>query len=129
MSKVVLFDGECNFCDRSVQFIIKRDPDAVFRFASLQSEAGQRLLKEHGVPESTDSMVLIDKGKYYLRSAAALRIARHLRGLWKLVYVFIIVPPPVRNAVYSLIARNRIRWFGKKQSCALPSPDVRKRFL
>ncbi|PYZ97361.1 thiol-disulfide oxidoreductase [Alteribacter lacisalsi] len=129
MSKVILFDGECSFCDKSVQFIIKRDPEGVFKFASLQSDAGRQLLQEYGVPESTDSMVLIDSGKYYLRSSAALRICRHLNGLWKILYIFIVVPPPVRNAIYGIIAKNRYRWFGKKDSCALPSPDVRKRFL
>lgn len=129
MHPVILFDGVCNFCDASVQFILERDPNEIFRFASLQSEAGQGLLKKYHVPEDVDSMILIESDKVYFKSSAALRISRHLQGTWKLLYILIIVPAPVRNVVYDIIARNRYKWFGKKESCMLPSPNVRKRFL
>lgn len=129
MHPVILFDGVCNFCDVSVQFILERDPNEIFRFASLQSEAGQDLLKKYHVPEDVDSMILIESDKVYFKSSAALRISRHLQGTWKLLYILIIVPAPVRNVVYDIIARNRYKWFGKKESCMLPSPNVRKRFL
>ncbi|MBT2642257.1 thiol-disulfide oxidoreductase DCC family protein [Bacillus sp. ISL-41] len=129
MQPVILFDGVCNFCDASVQFILDRDDKELFRFASLQSDAGQELLQKYNVPDDVDSMILIEKGKVYYKSSAALRISRHLRGAWKLLYVFMIVPPPIRNVVYDLIAKNRFKWFGQKDSCMLPPPNVRKRFL
>ncbi|WP_102262443.1 thiol-disulfide oxidoreductase DCC family protein [Mesobacillus jeotgali] len=129
MHPVILFDGVCNFCDASVQFILNRDPNETFHFASLQSEAGQELLKKYQVRDDVDSMILIENDKVYYKSAAALRISRHLRGAWKLLYLFMIVPAPIRNVVYDLIARNRYKWFGQKESCMLPPPDVRKRFL
>ena len=129
MHPVILFDGVCNFCDASVQFILNRDPNETFHFASLQSEAGQELLKKYQVREDVDSMILIENDKVYYKSAAALRISRHLLGAWKLLYVFMIVPAPIRNVVYDLIARNRYNWFGQKESCMLPPPNVRKRFL
>ena len=129
MHPVILFDGVCNFCDASVQFILNRDPNETFHFASLQSEAGQELLKKYQVRDDVDSMILIENDKVYYKSAAALRISCHLRGAWKLLYVFMIVPAPIRNVVYDLIARNRYKWFGQKESCMLPPPNVRKRFL
>ncbi|KZR56801.1 thiol-disulfide oxidoreductase DCC family protein [Bacillus badius] len=129
MHPVILFDGECNFCDSSVQFIIKNDPQGLFHFASLQSDTGQELLNKHNVPSDIDSMILIEGDKVYYKSAAALRICRHLRGAWKLLYAFIIVPRPIRNAAYDFIAKNRYKWFGKKESCMLPSPSVRARFI
>lgn len=129
MQPVILFDGVCNFCDASVQFILDRDDKELFRFASLQSDAGQELLKKYNVPDDVDSMILIEEGEVYYKSAAALRISRHLRGAWKLLYVLMIVPAPIRNIVYDLIAKNRFKWFGQKDSCMLPPPNVRKRFL
>jgi len=130
MQRVILFDGECNFCDSSVQFIIKRDPYAYFHFASLQSEIGVALTKKYGVPEEVDSLVYIEKNKTYTKSGAALRIAKKLDGLWHLLFIFILVPRPIRDGVYAYIARNRYKWFGKKElACSLPSPEVRARFL
>lgn len=129
MHPVILFDGVCNFCDVSVQFILNRDPNETFHFASLQSEAGQELLNKYHVRDDVDSMILIENDKVYYKSSAALRISRHLRGAWKLLYVFMVVPAPIRNVVYDLIARNRYKWFGQKESCMLPPPNVRKRFL
>lgn len=129
MKRILLFDGECNFCDASVQFIIKRDSKALIQFASLQSDVGMALLKKYEVPEKTDSIVFIEGDCLYTESTAALKITRNLSGLWKLFYVFIVVPKPIRNLVYRWVAKNRYRWFGKKQECLLPSPEQRKRFL
>ncbi len=127
---IVLFDGVCNFCNDSVQFTIKRDPKGYFKFASIQSEEGQALLKQHSLPIDTiDTIVLIENGKAYTFSTAPLRVARKLNGLWSLLYIFILVPPFIRNPIYRWVARNRYKWFGKKDSCMMPSPEIRSRFL
>ena len=134
---VVLFDGVCNLCNGAVTFIIDRDPDAYFRFAPLQSEAGGARLEpehrdlvhkdlQHG--DALESIVLLENGQHFTRSTAALRIARRLRGVWPL-YAFIVVPRPVRDRVYRWIARNRYRWFGKTDACRLPTPELARRFL
>lgn len=126
----ILFDGVCNLCNGSVQFILRRDPQARFRFASLQSEAGRRLVTEQGLdPEVLNSVILIEDGRVYRESTAALRIARHMSGAWKLLRVLVLIPRPIRDAVYRLIARNRYRWFGKSETCWLPTPELRARFL
>lgn len=127
--KIVLFDGECNFCDASVQFILKRDPKGVFKFASLQSEIGQQLLEKHKVSKSIDSIVLIDNNQFFTKSTAALKIAQQLCGAWKYLFIFIIVPKFVRDFVYNIIAKNRYKWFGKKEVCMLPTAEQRNRFL
>ncbi|UCZ52968.1 thiol-disulfide oxidoreductase DCC family protein [Bacillus shivajii] len=129
MYKVILFDGECNFCDHSVQFIIKRDKRAVFKFASLQSESGQKMLRNYRIPENLDSLVVIDGNRWYTKSSAALNICKHLSGGWKLFYIFTLIPKPIRDFFYTIFAKNRYKWFGKKESCTLPSPEIRKRFL
>ncbi|WP_096270847.1 thiol-disulfide oxidoreductase DCC family protein [Paucisalibacillus globulus] len=129
MTRVILFDGVCNFCNSSVQFIIKRDPQGIYQFTSLQSDVGQKLLKDHEVPVELDSFIYIEDEKIYFKSTAALKVCRNLKGLWKLLYIFIIVPRPLRDAVYGVIARNRYKWFGKRDACMIPSPEQRKRFL
>jgi predicted DCC family thiol-disulfide oxidoreductase YuxK len=126
MNKVVLFDGVCNLCNGAVRFIIARDPGARFRFASLQSDVGRRLLKDDGPPET---IVLLEKGKIYSKSSAVLRIAWGLRFPWPLLYAFIVVPRPLRDLVYDWVARHRYRWFGKQETCLLPTPALRNRFL
>jgi predicted DCC family thiol-disulfide oxidoreductase YuxK len=127
---IVLFDGVCNLCDNSVLFILKRDEKGYFQFASLQSEAGQEILKNNNLPtEDFGSFVLVEKGKLYQRSTAALRVCRRLGGAWPLMYAFIIVPAFMRNAIYNWVARNRYRWFGKKDACMMPKPEWRERFL
>ncbi|MFD2210533.1 thiol-disulfide oxidoreductase DCC family protein [Virgibacillus halophilus] len=126
---VVLFDGVCNLCSASVQFIIKRDPGSFFKFASLQSEAGEKLKHKYGIRHDLQTVVLIEEGRFYTESTAALKIARHLRGFWKLLYMFIIVPKPLRNLIYRYVARHRYQWFGKKNSCMIPTADMKKRFL
>jgi len=129
MTRVILFDGVCNFCNSSVQFIIKRDPRGIYQFTSLQSEVGQKLLKDHEVPVELDSFIYIEDEKIYFKSTAALKVFRNLKGLWKFLYIFIIVPRPLRDVVYGVIARNRYKWFGKRDACMIPSPEQRKRFL
>jgi predicted DCC family thiol-disulfide oxidoreductase YuxK len=127
---IVLFDGVCNLCNASVQFILKRDKKAYYRFASLQSDAGRDLLKKYNLPaEGINSIVVIEKDKVYQRSTGALRIARKLSGGWFLLYAFIIIPAFIRNAVYSWVANNRYRWFGKKEECMLPLPEWKGRFI
>jgi len=117
-------------CNRSVQFIVARDPAAHFRFAALGSEAAQRLLGESVLTGPLpDSIALIEHGRAYTRSAAALHIARRLRFPWPLVSALIVAPRPLRDLVYDLIARNRYRWFGKRDACMVPTPELRKRFL
>jgi predicted DCC family thiol-disulfide oxidoreductase YuxK len=127
---IILFDGVCNLCDRSVQFILKRDKKGYFQFASLQSEAGQAMLSKYNLPtDDFGSFVLIEKGKAYQKSTGALRVCRHLGAAWPLMYGFIIIPPFIRHAVYTLLARNRYRWFGKKEACMMPQPEWKERFL
>ncbi len=126
---LVLFDGVCNLCNSSVNFVIDRDPEAYFKFAALQDEAVQPFFAKYDLsPEYLDSIVLIEDGQSYRNSTAALRIARRLKGAWPLFYGFIIIPRPIRDVVYKWIARNRYRWFGKRDSCRLPTPELRARF-
>jgi predicted DCC family thiol-disulfide oxidoreductase YuxK len=113
-----------------VQFVIKHDAKKVFRFASLQGAFGQSVLTQHQLPkDDLNSFILIEQGILYTKSTAALRVAKQLNGGWKLLYGFIIVPPFIRNAVYSFIARNRYKWFGKQDACWLPTPELRSRFF
>jgi predicted DCC family thiol-disulfide oxidoreductase YuxK len=129
--KVILFDGVCNLCNSSVNFIIDRDTKNEFRFAALQSEVGQRLLSS--MPAASlkdfDSVVLIEGDRIYKKSTAALRIARSLKGIWSWLYIFILIPRFLRDPIYNLIANNRYRWFGKKDSCRIPTAELRSRFL
>ena len=132
MSAVLLFDGVCNLCSGTVQFVIAHDPHAYFKFASQQSEAGQALMHEHGIaiPEGDPlSLVLVEDGRVYDRSTGALRVARHLSFPFNVGWAFIIVPRFVRDFVYGVIAKNRYRWFGKKDVCMVPTPELRARFL
>lgn len=127
---ILLFDGVCNLCNASVQWVIERDPHAKFRFASLQSETGQALLEQYKLPtDELNTVVLIDNEKAYTHSDVPLRIIGKLGGAWSLLSVFWIVPRPLRNAVYDWIASNRYRWFGKKEACWLPTPALKARFL
>lgn len=127
---VIFFDGVCNLCTGSVQFIIKHDPKQYFRFASLQSELGQQFLQQNGLSADTfDSFIVWENGKYYTESTAALRVARKLSGLWPALYAFILLPAFIRNSVYRLIARNRYRWFGKKEACWIPTAELNSLFL
>ena len=126
----VLFDGVCNLCNGTVQFIIKRDPGAKFRFASLQSEFGKsQLIRFKFDPDALHSIIVIDEGRAFERSDAALRIVKHLDGPWKIFMAFKILPKFIRDAFYDLVAANRYRIFGKEDSCMIPSEGVKERFL
>lgn len=129
-NRIILFDGVCNLCNAAVQYVIKHDKKKLFHFASLQSEAGQMFLKKHSL-SSTDfnSFILVYEDKIYSKSTAALMVAKNLDGAIKLLSGFIIVPVFIRDAVYNLIARNRYKWFGKKDNCMIPTPDLQSRFL
>jgi len=130
MNSIVLFDGVCNFCSDSVNFIIARDHAAHFKFAPLQSEIAQELLNKFGVTrEETDSVILIEDEKAYLYSDAAIGIARNLDGAWKYCALTSIIPRSIRDFCYKLFARNRYRLFGRKDSCMIPTPEIRARFL
>lgn len=127
---ILLFDGVCNLCNSSVNFIIDRDPKKHFKFAALQSDFGQSKLKELGFnQEEFDSLVLLSKGKVYRKSSAALRIAKKLNGLWPLLYIFILIPPFIRHGIYDIIGKNRYKWFGKQDSCRMPTPELKQRFI
>ncbi|MEO6669618.1 MAG: thiol-disulfide oxidoreductase DCC family protein [Ferruginibacter sp.] len=127
---ILLFDGVCNLCNSSVQYVIKHDTKATFKFASLQGENGQQLLAKHNLPlNDLNSFVLIQNNKAYTRSTAALKVAKELNGMIKLLYGFIIVPRFIRDAGYKLIAHNRYRWFGKRQECMIPTLALKERFL
>lgn len=127
---IVLVDGVCHLCQGLTKFLIKHDRAGRLRFASLQSDAGQRLLAEGGMPlDSYSTFVLVEDGRYYTRSKAALRLARVLPFPWPLGYGLIVIPPFIRDAVYDIVARNRYRWFGKDEACMIPTKEIRKRFL
>lgn len=128
--EIVLFDGVCNFCNNSVNFIINHDPKGHFRFAALQSDFGRQKLKEPGYhTKEFDSLVLLSGDKVYKKSSAALRIARNLSGLYPLLYGLMVIPPFIRHWAYDLVARNRYKWFGKRDACRLPAPELKSRFL
>jgi len=125
-----LFDGVCNFCNASVNFLIDRDPDARFVFGALQSDEGKEVLSQNGLDDMYfDSIVLIENGIVRTASDAVLEISRHMTGAWPLLSVFRIIPRPIRDWVYNWIARNRYSWFGKQDACRLPTPEYRARFL
>ncbi len=128
--KIVLFDGVCNLCNKAVTFIIDHDPKDQFRFAALQSPEGKKLLNDFSIDvEKIDSIILIQSGKAYIKAGAALRIAKHLSGIFPLLYGFIILPKFLTNSIYDFIARNRYDWFGKKDNCMIPTPDLQSKFL
>jgi len=127
---IVLFDGVCNLCNQAVDFIIRRDPKDHFRLASLQDELSQKLLRNRNIDEAyLDSIVLLKKDKIYYKSRAALEIAKKLKGLWPLCYAFIIVPSFIRDPIYDWIARNRYKWFGKRETCRMPTEEDKLKFL
>jgi predicted DCC family thiol-disulfide oxidoreductase YuxK len=127
---VILFDGICNFCNSAVNFTIKRDNKAIIQYAPLQSEKGRMFLRQYNLPvDEMKSFVFIEDGKVYTGSSASLRVCRYLRGFWPICYLFIIVPRFIRDGLYNFVAKNRYKWFGMRQECMVPTPDVRKRFL
>ena len=130
MGAIVLFDGVCNFCNASVNFVIERDKAGYFKFAPLQSEIGEELAAKHGIDKiDTDSVIVVENEKSYTHSSAAMRIAKELDGIWSALYVFVVVPKPIRDFFYKLFAKNRYRLFGKQEACMMPTPEIRTRFL
>ena len=128
--KIILFDGVCNLCNGAITFIIKRDKNDVFRYAPLQSEVGKNLAAKHKIDlDKVDSIILVTDQSAVAKSTAALRIAKQLSGGWPLLAVFFILPTFLRNAVYDFIARNRYKWFGKKDACMIPTPELKSKFL
>jgi predicted DCC family thiol-disulfide oxidoreductase YuxK len=128
--KIILFDGVCNLCNCSVQFVIRHDKQKQFIFGSLQSETGQALLKKFHLSQNTfNSFLLIEGDKIYLRSSAALRVVKYLGNGWNLLYAFNIVPKFIRDGVYNFISKNRYKWFGKKDACWVPTTELKSRFL
>jgi predicted DCC family thiol-disulfide oxidoreductase YuxK len=127
---VVLFDGVCNLCNASVLFIVRRDPHGIFRFAALQSAFARELMVKHNLdPDGLHSFIVVHQSRLYRRSRAALEIARRLSGLWPALYILIIVPPFIRDGIYDWIASNRYKWFGKRNECMVPTPELRSRFI
>ena len=130
MGAIVLFDGVCNFCNASVNFVIERDKTGYFKFAPLQSEIGEELVAKHGIDTAeTDSVIVVENDRAYTHSSAALRIAKRLDGLWSWSFGLVIVPKPIRDFLYRLFAKHRYRLFGKKDACMMPTPEIRARFL
>jgi predicted DCC family thiol-disulfide oxidoreductase YuxK len=127
---ILLFDGVCNLCNASVQWVLTHDRKGIFHFAALQSDTGKAILQKWGRPtEDFDSVVLIDGDRLLLHSDVPLEIVRRIGGGWRLLYVFKIIPRPIRDVIYRWVARNRYRWFGKKESCMLPQPEWKSRFV
>lgn len=127
---ILLFDGECNLCNRTVQFVIKRDKKANIKFASLQSDAGTQMMQQFNIPiEYIDSIILVENKKIFYKSTAALRLCKKMDGLWPILYIFILIPAFIRNFVYDFIARNRIKWFGKADNCWVMTPELKQRFI
>lgn len=126
----ILFDGICNLCNSVVTFVIRRDKRARIKFAALQSDTGRKFLQQYKLPaEVFDSFVFIEMGICYTRSTAALKVCKYLTSLWPLLYGFIIVPTFIRNGIYNGIAKNRYKWFGKRQQCMVPTTGMKERFL
>lgn len=130
MNAIVLFDGVCNFCNASVNFVIERDRAGYFKFAPLQSAIGEEMIERHGIDTTeTDSVILVEDNIAYTHSTGALRIARRLDGIWSWFYLFIVIPRPIRDVFYRLFARYRYRLFGRQDACMMPTSEIRARFL
>ncbi|MGJ9383370.1 thiol-disulfide oxidoreductase DCC family protein [Salipaludibacillus sp. CF4.18] len=130
MNHVILFDGVCNVCSSSVQFIMKRDPKGTFKFASLQSKIGQELVESNNISKDLDSLILIENnGLIYDKSTAALRVGMRLKGGWRLLRILLVIPSILRDFFYNRFAANRYKWFGKKNECMIPTLEQRERFL
>lgn len=126
---IILFDGVCNYCNKMVNFALKRDKKDHLLFAPLQSDAGMALREKYGVAPEVDSFIFIENDKAYLYSTGALKVSKHLSGGWPLLGALIIIPSFIRNAIYKWVARNRYKWFGQKDACMIPTPAVRRKFL
>ncbi|MFL0804273.1 MAG: thiol-disulfide oxidoreductase DCC family protein [Agarilytica sp.] len=127
---IIIFDGICNFCNSSVNFIISRDYKDTFKFAPMQSPTGQQMLATHNISsDNIDTFLLVKNGKAFIKSDAALAIAQELRRPWNYLVILKLIPRPIRDYFYSLIARNRYKWFGKREHCMMPTPELKNKFL
>jgi predicted DCC family thiol-disulfide oxidoreductase YuxK len=127
---LVLFDGVCNLCSALVQFVIRHDPAAKFRFAAIQSEIGREIFQSHGLdPADLQTFVFVADGRMFVRSDAAIEVVSRFGGAWRILRVFRFVPRVVRDSIYTIVARNRYRWFGRKEVCMVPTPEIKERFL
>lgn len=129
MAKIILFDGNCNFCNQNILFIIKRDKHNHFKFCSLQNETASTLLNKYNIPLDENSLVLIEDVNAYTKSTAALRISRHLTFPWKLLYCLTIIPKPLRDFIYTIVANNRYKIVKQRNKCIIPTNEVKKKFL
>ncbi len=128
--QVILFDGVCNFCNSTINFVIRKEKYKTLKFAAMQSTAGTQLLEQYNFPpEEMRSFIFIENGIAYNKSSAALRVCKYLKGAWPLLFAFIIVPPFIRNAVYDYVAKNRYKWFGIQEKCMIPTPALKVKFL
>ncbi|MFN4813596.1 MAG: thiol-disulfide oxidoreductase DCC family protein [Bacteroidota bacterium] len=128
--KILLFDGVCNLCNNTVLFVIKRDRKKQIRFGAIQSLEGKKLLQKFGIDQQyLGSLIFIDEGKVYLKSSGALRLSKYLSGLWPLLYALMVIPAFIRNPIYDFVAANRYKWFGKKEVCMIPTPELKSLFL
>jgi predicted DCC family thiol-disulfide oxidoreductase YuxK len=128
--RIIVFDGVCNWCNAWVSFMIDHDPHGKFKFGTLQSEPAQQILQDLQLStENFETFLLLEQTRVFSKSTAALRIARHLSGFWPLFYLFIVVPRPLRDAIYNFVARHRYKWMGKAEACRVPTPNERARFV
>lgn len=128
--KIILFDGVCNYCNDKINFVIRKDKTDVFRFVPLQSETGQKIIKYLGINPSIDSIVLYEPGyAYFIKSEAVFRIIKDLTSSVKLLLLFSFIPTSIKNIFYDIVARNRYKWYGKKESCMIPTPELKSKFL
>ena len=128
--KIILFDGVCNYCNDKVNFIIKNDKHDIFRFVALQSETGQKIIKYLGIDSSIDSIVLYEPGyAYFIKSEAVFRIIKHLSSSVRLLLFFNFIPTSIKNVFYDIIAKNRYNWYGKKESCMMPTEELKRKFI
>jgi predicted DCC family thiol-disulfide oxidoreductase YuxK len=128
--KIILFDGVCNYCNDKINFIIKNDKQDVFRFVALQSETGQKIIKYLGIDVSIDSIILYEPGyAYFIKSEAVFRIIKHLSSSVRLLLFFNFIPSSIKNVFYDIIAKNRYNWYGKKESCMIPTEEVKRKFI
>ena len=128
--KIILFDGVCNYCNDKINFIIKNDKQDVFRFVALQSETGQKIIKYLGIDSSIDSIILYEPGyAYFIKSEAVFRIIKHLSSSVKLLLFFNFIPTSIKNVFYDIIAKNRYNWYGKKESCMMPTEELKRKFI
>lgn len=127
--QIILFDGVCNFCNGSVNFLIKRDSKGIFKYAPLQSEIGQNIIAKYNIPETVDSIILLKENNIYIKSNAVIEIIKELKWYWEMLIIVKILPKKFRDLLYDLIANNRYKWFGKMDSCMIPDENVKSRFI